>query len=106
MLGDLRNFDQTVQNVGFIVESQRPFVSFLLKNWPLTLFAGMAIYGKLSERHHKKDLTAYNAMSDLGMVLSPIVGLALISQLAKDQALAAAGAGPQPFSVAAKSSAP
>ena len=82
MLGNLPEINRAVQGIGFVVGTQRPFVSFLLKNWPLTLVAGFALVAKGRERHKKGELSTYNLLADAGLVLSPLVGLALINQLA------------------------
>jgi hypothetical protein len=100
MLSDLPRMHGAIQGVGFMFGQQRPFLGFLAKNWPLALIAGFAMYGKVRERHKKGDLNAYNALADLGLVLSPLVGLALLNQLAQqeqDRKNAAAGqVAPQP----------
>lgn len=82
---DLPRLNTTIQGLGFAIGQQRPFLGFLVKNWPLTLIAGLALFGKLYERHKKGDLTTYNALADAGLVLSPLVGLALLNQLAKQE---------------------
>ncbi len=82
MLGHLPDINRAVQGIGVIVGTQRPFVGFLLKNWPLTLVAGFALFAKGRERHKKGELSTYNILADAGLVLSPLVGLALINQLA------------------------
>lgn len=82
MLGQLPEINRAVQGIGFVVGTQRPFIGFLLKNWPLTLIAGFALVAKGRERHKKGELSTYNVLADAGLVLSPLVGLALINQLA------------------------
>jgi hypothetical protein len=90
---DLPRLNNTIQGLGFAIGQQRPFLGFLVKNWPLTLIAGLALFSKLRERHKKGDLSTYNALADAGLVLSPLVGLALLNQLAKqEQQMNAAGA--------------
>ena len=83
MLADLPNLHGAIRGVGFMLGQQKPFVAFLTKNWPLALIAGLAMVGKVRERHKKGDLSTYNALADLGLVLSPLVGLALLNQLAE-----------------------
>jgi hypothetical protein len=80
---DLGRMHSQVSSLGFLVGQQRPFVSFMVKHWYLVAFAGLAMYGKVRERHKKGDLTTYNTMADLGLILSPLVGLALLNQLAE-----------------------
>lgn len=100
MLGQLPEINRAMQGIGVVVGSQRPFVRFLVKNWPLALIAGFALYARGRERWKKKEFTSYNLMADAGLILSPLVGLALLNQLAAEQdaaqAQAAAAAQPQP----------
>jgi hypothetical protein len=84
---DLGRMNSRVSSLGFLVGQQRPFVSFLVKHWYLAAFAGLAMYGKVKERHKKGDLTSYNTMADLGLILSPLVGLALLNQLAEQHSV-------------------
>lgn len=85
MLGQLQQIDGAVRGVGFLLGSQKPFVGFLVKNWPLALLAGVAMYGRLSERKQKGELNTFNAMSDMALILSPLVGLALLNNLAREE---------------------
>lgn len=85
MLGQLPEINRAVQGIGFMVGSQRPFLSFLLKNWPLALIGGFALYARGRERWKKDEFTTYNLMADAGLILSPLVGLALLNQLAKEE---------------------
>lgn len=100
MLGELPQINQAVQGIGFMVGTQRPFVSFLVKNWPLALVGGFALYARGRERWKKDEFTTYNLMADAGLILSPLVGLALLNQLAREEqqlaALAPNPAGPVP----------
>lgn len=82
MLSHLPEISRTIQGMGILTQTQRPFVQFLIKNWPLTIVAGFALFAKGRERLKKGDLTTYNVLADAGLVLSPLVGLALINQLA------------------------
>lgn len=82
MLSHLPEIQRTVQGMGILAQTQRPFVRFLIKNWPLTLVAGFALFAKGRERYGKGELNTYNVLADAGLVLSPLVGLALINQLA------------------------
>ena len=88
MIEQLPQIQRAMQGVGFMLGTQRPFVTFLVRNWPLAVVAGLAMYGKVKERSKKGDLNTYNALADLGLVLSPLVGLALLNQMAQqDQIL-------------------
>ena len=85
MLGNLPEVNRTIQGIGFLVGEQRPFVRFLIQNWPLAAIAAFAMFAKGRQRLKDGDLTVYNVMADAGLVLSPLVGLALINQLAQGQ---------------------
>jgi hypothetical protein len=85
MLGQLPEINRTIQGVGVLVGTQRPFVSFLVKNWPLALIAGFAMYARGRERWKQNEFNTYNLMADAGLILSPLVGLALLNQLAQDE---------------------
>jgi len=86
MFNHLKDIDKTVQSIGFLVGTQKPFVQFMVKNWPLALFAGLAITGRMLERRKKKELTTFNVLADMGFILSPIVGLAVLNQVAHQHA--------------------
>jgi hypothetical protein len=100
MLGDLPQINRAVQGVGFVVGTQRPFVAFLMKNWPLALVGGFAMFARGRERLKKGEFNTYNLMADAGLILSPLVGLALLNQLAREEqqldALSPNPAGPVP----------
>ncbi len=89
MLGELPQINSAVQGIGFMVGTQRPFVSFLMRNWPLALIGGFAMFARGRERYMKGELTTYNVMADVGLILSPLVGLALLNQLAREEQLLA-----------------
>lgn len=93
MLGQVASINGAVQGLGVLVGQQRPFVGFLLKNWPLAAIAGFAMFARTKERHKKGELSTYNALADLGLVLSPLVGLALLNQLAQQEQWMRANAG-------------
>jgi hypothetical protein len=100
MLGQMGEIQRNIQGIGILVGSQRPFVSFLLKNWPLTAIAAVALGVRGYERYKKHELTSYNILADAGLILSPLIGLALINQIAQQDAMfqaqmAAAQAGAQ-----------
>jgi len=105
MLSHLPEIQRTVQGMGILAQTQRPFVRFLIKNWPLTLVAGFALFAKGKERYGKGELNTYNVLADAGLVLSPLVGLALINQLAAQSHAESQGL-PMPATVGLPSSAP
>ena len=90
MLGELPQINAAVQGVGFMVGTQRPFISFLMKNWPLGLIGAFALFARGRERWKKGEFTTYNLMADAGLIMSPLVGLALLNQLAREEQLLAA----------------
>lgn len=82
----LQHFGQigaVVQGMGAVVDNQKPFVRFLVNNWPLTLIAGLAMFCRVRERMAAKEVSTYNLLADAGLVLSPLVGIALLKQLAE-----------------------
>jgi len=85
MLGDLSRIDGTINGLSFLAGKNRPFVAFVAKNWWIAAIAGVAMASKVRERHKKNELTTYNTLMDLGMVLSPLVGLAMLNQLAANE---------------------
>jgi len=94
MLGHLQQINGAVNGMGFLVDRNRPFINFLVKNWWLAGIAGLAITGRIMERKKKNELSTFNLMADVGFVLTPLVGLAMLNQLAceahnRDQAAAA-----------------
>lgn len=85
MLSYIPEISATMRGVGSLVGEQRPFVGFLMKNWPLAALAGVALFARLRERHKKGELGLYNGMADFGLIISPLVGLALLNQLAREE---------------------
>jgi len=82
----LQHFGQigaVVSGMSAVVDNQRPFVRFLVKNWPLTILAAAAMAARLHERYKAKELNTYTIMADAGLMLSPLVGIALLNQLAQ-----------------------
>ena len=82
----LQHFGQVgavVNGLGAVVDNQKPFVRFLVTNWPLTLIAGVAMVCRVKERMAAKEVSTYNLLADAGLVLSPLVGIALLKQLAQ-----------------------
>ncbi len=83
MLQHFGQIGSVVTGMNVLVENQKPFVRFLVKNWPLVAIAGVAMACRLRERYKAKELSAYNIMADAGLMLSPLVGMALLNQLAE-----------------------
>jgi hypothetical protein len=84
MLSYVPEITATMRGVGSLVGEQRPFIGFLMKNWPLAALATVALGVRLRERHKKGELSLYNGMADFGLIISPLVGLALLNQLARE----------------------
>ncbi len=99
MLGQLGQINGAIGGMGFLVDKNRPFVNFLVKNWWLAAIAGVAITGRILERKKKGEINTFNLMADVGFVLTPLVGLALLNQVACEEhakQVAAGAFAPQP----------
>lgn len=83
MLKYAADINATVKGLGAIVDNQNSVIRFLIKNWPVTGIAAMALAGQLHRRWKKKDLSPFTVMSDTGMILTPVVALFTIQQMAK-----------------------
>ncbi len=94
MLSYIPEINTTMRGVGELIGTQRPFIGFLIRNWPLAALGGVALVVRLRERHKKGELSLYNGMADFGLIISPLVGLALLNQLARDEAIIAAQQAP------------
>lgn len=104
MLGHIGNVIQhaptvnaTIKGLGAILETQPSLVRFLAKNWPISLLAGAALGSRLWSRYKKKDLTAFDAMADIGMILGPVVALFTLQQMAQVATPPAAMPPPHPM---------
>jgi hypothetical protein len=90
MLGNLGEIQRNMQGIGVVIGTQRPFLSFLVKNWPLTAVAAWGLYARGKHRWDKNEFTSYNLLADAGLILSPLIGLAILNQIAQqDQLLSA-----------------
>lgn len=96
MLEALPEIQSTVRGLGVIVGTQRPFCSFLLKNWPLTLLAAWGMYARGKHRWDQGEFTSYNLLADAGLILSPLIGLAILNQIAQQDQLLQQATQPQP----------
>ena len=85
MLQQMGNVAGTMKGLGVLAATQRPFVQFLIKNWPLAMVAGYALFIRGRERWKKGELNTYNAFADAGLILTPLVGLALLNNLAQEE---------------------
>lgn len=104
MLRQLGSVSDTMKGLGVLTSTQRPFVQFLVKNWVLTAIAGYALFVRGKERWNKGELTPYNAFADVGLIITPLVGLALLNNLAnEEQARKTAAAAAAPASTSAAS---
>ena len=68
-----------MKGMGVLMDNERPVVRFMAQHWPLTLITGYALYKRLNGRRKDKSLTAFTALTDTGMALSPLAAIALIS---------------------------
>ena len=100
MLRQLGSVSDTMKGLGAIAATQRPFIQFLMKNWVLTGIAGYALFVRGKERWTKGELTPYNAFADVGLIITPLVGLALLNNLANEEQARQAAASPAPATAA------
>jgi hypothetical protein len=68
-----------MKGMGVLMDNERPVVRFMAQHWPLTLITGYALYRRLNKRRKDKSLSAFTALTDTGMALSPLAAIALIS---------------------------
>ena len=61
------------------MDNERPVVRFMAQHWPITLITGYALYTRLNSRRKAKTLSAFTALTDTGIALSPLAAIALIS---------------------------
>lgn len=89
----------TLKGLGAILETQPTLVRFLVKNWPVSLLAGAALGSRLWTRYKKKDLTTFDALADVGMILGPVVALFTLQQMAQvaDRSQATGAPAPHPM---------
>lgn len=110
MLQYLPDMQRAMGGLGVIATTQKPIVKFMIKAWPLTLLAGYAVFVRLKHRYTSKELSAFNVLTDMGFILTPIVGLAMLNKLAEDsdaqQVLAAKMLAQQTQGTAAAATAP
>lgn len=85
MIRYAKDMNKAVAGIGAIVGNHSPFFTFLAKNWVLTGFFGLAFYGKLRHRYKNGELTTYMALVDAGMIMSPLVGIAILDNLARQR---------------------
>lgn len=84
MLKHVPEINQTLKGLSVVLENQAPVVRFFLRNWPVTLLAGTALGTRLVQRYRKKELTAYNVVTDVGTIVGPIASLFLLVKLAQE----------------------
>jgi hypothetical protein len=75
--------------LGVIASTQKPFVKFLIKAWPLALVAGWAAYVRVRHRLKQNELNTFNVLTDMGFILTPLVGLAMLNKIAEDNEMMA-----------------
>lgn len=77
-----------MKGMGVLMDNEKPAIRFMAQHWPLSLIIGYALYKRLRFRHKNKSLSAFTAVTDAGIALSPLAVLAVISMAAskKEQA--------------------
>lgn len=100
MLEYAPKINAAVKGLGAVVDNQHTVVRFLVKNWAITGIAGLALASQFYRRYKKGELTPFNGFTDAGLILSPMVALFTIHQMAKQtevaERLLQAGAAPPP----------
>ena len=85
MLKHLPAINKTMKGMGTLMDNQRPVVRFMAQNWPLAMITGYALYRRLNKRRKDRSLTTFTALTDAGMVFSPLAVVAIISMAANKQ---------------------
>lgn len=85
MLQYASQINNTVKGLDAVVENRSPSIKLLMDNWPIALLAGVAITGRVMQRHKKKELSAYNLLIDMGAVMSPVVALMTLQRLGQER---------------------
>ena len=68
-----------MKGMGILMDNERPVVRFMAQHWPLTMLTGYALYRRLNKRRKDKSLSAFTALTDTGLALSPLAVVAIIS---------------------------
>lgn len=92
MLRYADDINRTIRGLGAVVENQAPAIRLLVRNWPITAIAGIAVGTRMMQRYKKKELSTYNVFVDLGMILAPVVAFLTLQKLGTDQEAAKASA--------------
>lgn len=100
MLQYAPQINAAVKGLGAVVDNQHTVVRFLVKNWAISGIAGLALASQLYRRYKKGELTPFTGMTDAGLILSPMVALFTINQMAQQTEIAErlikAGGAPPP----------
>ena len=79
MMKHLPAIGKTVKGLGVLMDNQRPVVRFMAQNWPLTMLTGYALYRRLMKRRKDKSLSAFTALTDTGLAMTPLAVIAVIN---------------------------
>jgi hypothetical protein len=82
--------DQAARAMGSMVgPNQAPLVRICFKYWWLAVPAAVAAWVALKKRKDDGELNTFNIMADLGVILTPIIGLITLGEvIVKDYAAA------------------
>jgi hypothetical protein len=87
LLSSAPSINVAMKGLGAMVTSDSANAKLLkmaARNWPIVGLVGLAYGTRLWSRRKDGTLTWFNATVDLGMCMTPMVGLFLIRNLAKD----------------------
>jgi len=84
MLKHASEINQTLKGIAAIVDNQGPILRFFIRNWPVSLLAGTALSARFMQRYKKGELSAYNAVVDIGTIVGPVASLFLLVKMANE----------------------
>jgi hypothetical protein len=89
MLQYVGDVNRAMGGLGVLASTQKPFVKFMIKAWPLALVAGWAAFIRVRHRMKQGELNTFNVLTDMGFILTPLVGLAMLNKIAEDNEMMA-----------------
>ena len=89
MLQYIPDVNRAMGGLGVLASTQKPFVKFMIKAWPLALIAGWAAFVRVRHRLKQNELNTFNVLTDMGFILTPLVGLAMLNKIAEDNEMMA-----------------
>lgn len=78
---NLDRIDSGISAIGAILGKERPLVKIALRYWWLVIPAGWAIFHQLRQRQKKHELTPFNVATDVGFVISPVIGIITMAEI-------------------------